>query len=54
MPEGATPLSGERIEIDVRNMMIDSASIIAAHAEDALSGFREYVMAQLSIDLGFR
>ena len=26
-------LSGERIEIDVRNMMIDSASIIASHAD---------------------
>lgn len=47
-------LSGERIEIDVRNMMIDSASIIAAHAEGMLyQDFEEYVMGQLSIDLGF-
>lgn len=47
-------LSGERIEIDVRNMMIDSASIIAAHAEGMpYQDFEEYVMAQLSIDLGF-
>lgn len=47
-------LSGERIEIDVRNMMIDSASIIASHAERMpYQDFEEYVMGQLSIDLGF-
>ncbi len=47
-------LSGERIEIDVRNMMIDSASIIADRAEGmSFADFEEYVMAQLSIDLGF-
>ena len=47
-------LSGERIEIDVRNMMIDSASIIAAHSEGMpYQDFEEYVMGQLSIDLGF-
>lgn len=47
-------LSGGRIEIDVRNMMIDSASIIAAHAEGMpYQDFEEYVMGQLSIDLGF-
>ena len=47
-------LSGERIEIDVRNMMIDSASIIAGRAEGMpYADFEEYVMAQLSIDLGF-
>ena len=47
-------LSGERIEIDVRNMMIDSASIIAGRAEGmTYADFEEYVMAQLSIDLGF-
>ena len=47
-------LSGERIEIDVRNMMIDSASIIAGRAERMpYQDFEEYVMAQLSIDLGF-
>ena len=47
-------LSGERIEIDVRNMMIDSASIIAGRAEGIpYQDFEEYVMAQLSIDLGF-
>ena len=47
-------LSGERIEIDVRNMMIDSASIIAGRAEGMpYQDFEEYVMAQSSIDLGF-
>lgn len=47
-------LSGERIEIDVRNMMIDSASIIAGRAEGMpYQDFEEYVMGQLSIDLGF-
>ena len=47
-------LSGERIEIDVRNMMIDSASIIAERAAGMpYQDFEEYVMSQLSIDLGF-
>ena len=47
-------LSGERIEIDVLNMMIDSASLIAGRAEGmAYQNFEEYVMGQLSIDLGF-
>ena len=47
-------LSGERIEIDVRNMMIDSSSIVAGRAEGmSFADFEEYVMAQFSIDLGF-
>ncbi len=47
-------LSGERIEIDVQNMMIDTASIIAGRAEGLdYSGFEELVMGKLSIDLGF-
>lgn len=47
-------LSGERIEIDVQNMMIDSVSLIAGRAEGMLyQEFEEYVMGQLSIDLGF-
>lgn len=47
-------LSGERIEIDVRNMMIDSASIIAGRAEAMpYQDFEEYMMSQLSIDPGF-
>jgi len=47
-------LSGERIEIDVQNMMIDSASLIAGRAEGmSYQAFEDYVMGQLSIDLGF-
>ena len=47
-------LSGERIEIDVQNMMIDSSSIIAGRSEGmTYQSFEEYVMGQLSIDLGF-
>ena len=47
-------LSGERIEIDVQNMMIDSSSLIASRAEGmSYQGFEEYVMGQMSIDLGF-
>ena len=47
-------LSGERIEIDVQNMMIDSASLISERAEGMpYQSFEEYVMGQLSIDLGF-
>lgn len=47
-------LSGERIEIDVMNMMIDSAALLAQQA-DGLSceEFEELVMGKLSIDLGF-
>jgi Preprotein translocase subunit SecA (ATPase, RNA helicase) len=47
-------LSGERIEIDVMNMMIDSSSILAERSEGmSYADFEEYVMAQMSIDLGF-
>ena len=47
-------ISGERIEIDVQNMMIDTANIIVEKSEGmSFSDFEEYVMAQLSIDLGF-
>ena len=47
-------LSGERIEIDVLNMMIDSSSIIAGRAEGmSYEDFEAYVMGQMSIDLGF-
>ena len=46
-------LSGERIEIDVQNMMIDSSNLIADRAEGmSYQSFEEYVMGQLSIDLG--
>ena len=47
-------LSGERIEIDVQNMMIDSSNIISERAEGmSYQAFEEYVMGQMSIDLGF-
>ncbi|MBR1574635.1 MAG: preprotein translocase subunit SecA [Bacteroidales bacterium] len=47
-------LSGERIEIDVMNMMMDSANMIVDHAEGLdFTGFSEYLMSQLSIDPGF-
>ena len=47
-------LSGERIEIDVQNMMTDTANIIAEKAAGMdFAGFEEYVIATLSIDLGF-
>ena len=47
-------LSGERIEIDVQNMMQDTAMIIAEKSEGMLyEDFEQYVIATLSIDLGF-
>ena len=47
-------LSGERIEIDVQNMMIDASNLIADRAEGmSYQAFEEYVMGQMSIDLGF-
>ena len=47
-------LSGERIEIDVQNMMSDTADILASRSESYdYPSFEEYIMAQLSIDLGF-
>ena len=46
-------LSGERIEIDVMNMMIDSSSLIAERSEGmAFEDCEETVMAKFSIDLG--
>ena len=47
-------LSGERIEIDVQNMMLDTANIIAEKAPSMdYDSFQEYVIRTLSIDLGF-
>ena len=47
-------LSGERIEIDVQNMMSDTATVIASRAEGlSYEAFEEFVIATLSIDLGF-
>ena len=47
-------LSGERIEIDVQNMMSDTANILAERADGmSYQEFEEFVIASLSIDLGF-
>ena len=47
-------LSGERVEIDVMNMMQDAAEILADKAEGLdYDSFSELVMGSLSIDLGF-
>ena len=47
-------LSGERIEIDVQNMMSDTANIIAEKSDGMdYASFEEYVIATLSTDLGF-
>ncbi len=47
-------LSGERVEIDVLNMMQDMAEIYADSAENYdYDSFSEMVMKNLSIDLGF-
>ena len=47
-------LSGERIEIDVQNMMQDTAMIIAEKGDGMqYEEFEQFVIATLSIDLGF-
>ncbi len=47
-------LSGERVEIDVMNMMQDTAQILAERSEELdYESFNELVMSSLSIDLGF-
>ena len=47
-------LSGERVEIDVLNMMQDMSEIIVENcAEYDYAAFADYVMATLSIDPGF-
>ena len=47
-------LSGERVEIDVMNMMQDIAQILVDRSEDMdYESFSELVMTSLSIDLGF-
>ncbi|MCQ2136100.1 MAG: preprotein translocase subunit SecA [Bacteroidales bacterium] len=47
-------LSGERIEVDVLNMMQDMAQIMAEHASEYdYEGFQAYAMGALSMDLGF-
>ena len=47
-------LSGERIEIDIMNMMQDTAEIYAEKAQNmTYDAFVEYVMGTLSLDLDF-
>ena len=47
-------LSGERVEIDVMNMMQDTAEILVDRSEGLdYDSFNESVMGALSIDLGF-
>ena len=47
-------ISGERIEIDVMNMMTDTAAIIVETSKGmTYEDFEQTVMAKLSIDLGF-
>ena len=47
-------IMGERIEIDVMNMMTDSATIIAEQCEGmTYEDFEQMMMAKFSIDLGF-
>ena len=47
-------LSGERIEIDVQNMMTDTAMLLAEQSEGmSYQEFEEFIIAKLSIDLGF-
>ena len=47
-------LSGERVEIDVMNMMQDTAQILVERSEGMpYEEFSELVMSSLSIDLGF-
>jgi preprotein translocase subunit SecA len=47
-------LSGERIEIDVQNMMTDQATIYVDRSEGMpFEEFQEFLMGQLSIDAGF-
>ncbi|MDO4826985.1 MAG: preprotein translocase subunit SecA [Bacteroidia bacterium] len=47
-------ISGERIEIDIQNMMTDSASLIVEQSEGMpYEDFAEMMMAKFSIDLDF-
>ncbi len=47
-------ISGEKIEIDLQNMMVDTASLIVDRSEGLdFYGFQENLMAALSIDCGF-
>ncbi|MGM9790853.1 MAG: preprotein translocase subunit SecA [Candidatus Cryptobacteroides sp.] len=47
-------ISGDKVEIDLQNMMVDTATLIVDSCEGAdYKDFEEYLMARLSIDPGF-
>ena len=47
-------ISGDKVEIDLQNMMVDTATLIVDSCEGAdFKDFEEYLMARLSIDPGF-
>ena len=47
-------ISGDKVEIDLQNMMVDTASLIVDSCEGVdYHEFEEYLMARLSIDPGF-
>ena len=47
-------ISGDKVEIDLQNMMVDTATLIVDSCEGVdYKDFEEYLMARLSIDPGF-
>ena len=47
-------ISGDKIEIDIRNMMMDMSNIIVDKSKGmGFEDFQEFVMGQLSMDTGF-
>ena len=47
-------ISGDKIEIDLRNMMLDSVSLLVDQCEGLdFEAFQETLMAKLAIDCGF-
>ena len=47
-------ISGDKVEIDLQNMMVDTATLIVDNCDGAgYQEFEEYLMARLSIDPGF-
>ena len=47
-------ISGDKVEIDLQNMMVDTANLIVDSCEGVdYKDFEEYLMARLSIDPGF-
>ena len=47
-------ISGDKIEVDIMNMMLDLSNLLVQESQGmSYDDFAEFVMAQLSIDLGF-